>query len=59
MKQTREKGRKRKRKGYKKQNKKEKKWKEAGKRADFIFRATNNVYVTTCNGVLFASRREW
>lgn len=41
------------------ENKKEKKWKEAGKRADFIFRATNNVYVTTCNGVLFASRREW
>ena len=28
------------------ENKKEKKWKEAGKRADFIFRATNNVYVT-------------
>lgn len=28
------------------ESKKEKKWKEAGKRADFIFRATNNVYVT-------------
>lgn len=50
------------------ESKEEKKWKGKRKKAkkkasfhqrDFIFRATNNVYVTTCNGVLFASRREW